>query len=368
MQLSPPGYIAELEPYVPGAPIEWVARQYGITHSVKLASNENPLGPSPMAVAAMAQALETINRYPDGGGYRLTRAISDKYGIPADNIVLGNGSDEIIELLSRLLLTPGDEVVIAHPSFSMYTLTARGLGATPVLAPLKDYVIDLAAIQARISRKTRLVFLCNPNNPTGTALPMDQLRAFLAQAPSNVLVVIDEAYIEYVRDSRLGSLIADAAQDRPIAVLRTFSKLYGLAGLRIGFGVMPKNMVDWINRIRSPFNTNSLAQTAAVAALADDDFIARSLNLAHAGIDHMHHQLTRMGLTVIDSQTNFLLIDLHVDADRICQSLLGQGIIVRSMRSTGYPQCIRVNAGLPAENQAFLDALKSLVSTGGQLP
>jgi len=361
MQISPPGYIADLEPYVPGAPIEWVERRYGITHSVKLASNENPLGPSPMAVAAMAQALETVNRYPDGGGYRLTRAIADKYGIPTDNIVLGNGSDEIIELLSRLLLAPGDEVVIPHPSFSMYTLTARGLGATPVPAPLKDYAIDLAAVQARMSGKTRLIFLCNPNNPTGTAVSMDQLRAFLTQMPSNVLVVIDEAYIEYVRDSRFGSLIADAAQDRPIAVLRTFSKLYGLAGLRIGFGVMPKTMVDWINRIRSPFNTNSLAQTAAAAALEDDDFVARSLELAHTGIDYMHRELERMGARVIASQTNFLLIDLRVDADPICQALLARGIIVRSMRSTGYPQCIRVNAGMPSENQAFLDALKSLV-------
>ena len=342
--------------------MEEVEREYGISDSVKLASNENPLGPSPKAMAAITHALSKLNRYPDGAAHDLTRALSRHLDVPAESLILGNGSDELIGLLCMALLQPGDEAIIPRPSFLMYDISVRATGATPVFMPLRDMAIDLEGILGRITPETRMVFICNPNNPTGTIVEKNSFRGFLDKLPSNVAVVIDEAYAEFVRDAAYARGMAFLPEYPNLAVLRTFSKAYGLAGLRIGYGVMAQELAELLHRIRPPFNASSLAQAGALAALGDQEFLQKTVSLVHNGLDDLYTALEARGIHYIPSQANFFMIDMGKSADAVFEQMLRLGIIVRSMKSYGYPEFIRINAGLPEENQRFLKALDTIRS------
>ena len=357
MKLNIPASIKAIAPYVPGKPIEELERELGIRDSVKLASNENPLGPSPLAIEAMAKALVKLHRYPDGACHDLLAQLVERFDISPAQIVMGNGSDDILALLARVLLQPGDEVIIPAPSFLLYSTAALSAAAIPVVVPLKDMVINLEAIREKVGPKTRLIFICNPNNPTGTVVGRQAFEAFLATLPDHVVVVVDEAYFEFVRDP--GCVSGIAFLDSPVAVvtLRTFSKVYGLAGLRVGYGIMPEPLAEMLHRVRMPFNVNSMAQVAAVAALNDTVFYDRTVELVHQGLDFLYKSMEQRGLRFYPSQANFFLIDVKTSAQEVFESMLREGVIIRSMKSYGYPEFIRVNVGLPAENERFLSVL-----------
>ena len=362
MRLRIPDYIQAIAPYVPGKPIEALEREYGISDSIKLASNENPLGPSPRALSAIGDCLATLHRYPDGAGHRLTRKIAQANGIAPANVVIGNGSDDIIALLVRALIQPGDRVIVPHPSFLMYDITAAAAGAVIDAVPLREMTMDLSAMAAAVTADTRLVFVCNPNNPTGTVVTQAAFDRFMANLPDHVVAVVDEAYIEFARDPACLKTGRPSDLQRPLVTLRTFSKAYGLAGLRVGYGIMPESLAEVINRVRQPFNVNAVAQAAAQAALDDHRFLKASLNLVHRGVESLHAALADMGLTCFPTQANFFLIDVKQPADAVFEAMLHQGVIVRSMRAYGFPTCIRVNVGLASENDRFLKAIATVLS------
>lgn len=358
MKLSVPDYILSIQPYVPGKPLETIEREYGIVDSIKLASNENPLGPSPMAVQAIKNTIDKLNRYPDGSGHVLIQKISEHFGLLPQSIVLGNGSDEIINMLALAFIRPGDEVILPRPSFLMYEIAVRSSNATPVFVPLTSLSIDLEGMKKRITDRTRMIFLCNPNNPTGTIISKNKFEDFLKSIPFDIIVVIDEAYIEFVRDQDCADSLEYFNNSRPLVILRTFSKAYGLAGLRIGYGLMPEEIAGVLNRIRMPFNANLLAQTGAAAALDDKDFLKTVITLVHEGLDFLHDALDRLGVQYYPTQANFFLIDVGTDADEVFERMLREGVIVRSMKSYGYPSYIRINVGLHEENVRFIKALE----------
>ncbi|MFH1076529.1 MAG: histidinol-phosphate transaminase [Pseudomonadota bacterium] len=352
----------DIAPYPPGKPIEELEREYGVHDAIKLASNENPLGPSPKAIAAISSAIAGLNRYPDGSGYYLTQRLADKLNVAPEQIVLGNGSNEIIELIIRTFLQPGDEVISPFPSFLMYDLLVRSAGCLSKVVPLRDFRPDLEAICDMVNERTRLIFISNPNNPTGTILTRDEFERFLNKIPHNVIVAVDEAYKEFVQSKDYPDGIDYIRSDGvAVAVLRTFSKAYGLAGLRIGYGVMPVQLAGYIHRVRQPFNTNSLAQVAALAALDDHEFLANTLDVVHRGIEYFYRELKQMGVRYYSTETNFLLIDVVKDAKRVYEDMLHEGVIVRAMNAYGYPTFIRVTAGAPSENERFIIALKKVL-------
>ncbi|MFH2219407.1 MAG: histidinol-phosphate transaminase [Pseudomonadota bacterium] len=361
MKLSVPDYILSIEPYVPGKPLEELEREYGISKSIKLASNENPLGPSPLAVKAIQNAVGKLNRYPDGSGHDLVHRLAEHLSVSPGNIVLGNGSDEILSMLTIALLKPGDEALLPQPSFLMYEIAVRCAGVKPVSVPLTSRSIDLEKIRDSVSPGTRMIFLCNPNNPTGTIILKKEFENFLNGLPNDVVVVMDEAYIEFVRNKDCARGIEHLDSDRPLVTLRTFSKAYGLAGLRIGYGVMPAEIANLLNRVRMPFNANTLAQVGAVAALDDDVFLRKTLRLVHEELDFLWDRLEQMGVRYFPSESNFFLIDVAKDADEVFETMLQQGVIVRSMRSYGYPEYIRINVGLHDENIRFIEALEKVI-------
>lgn len=362
MKLKIPDNILAIKPYKPGKPIEELEREYGIERSIKLASNENPLGPSPKAVKAIQEGLGQLNRYPDGSGYDLLQKLAEHLGVSPNNIILGNGSDEIIGMLTCALLRSGDEAILPQPSFLMYEIMTRFANATPVFVPLTDLAIDLKAIMSRMTSRTRMVFLCNPNNPTGTAISKADFENFMDSISAEVIVVVDEAYFEFVREpEKCASSIEYLDEARPLVTLRTFSKIYGLAGLRIGYGIMPAAITDLLNRIRQPFNASSLAQVGAIAALDDQDFLQKTLTLIHQGLDFLYAELDRLKIKYFPTQTNFILIDVARDADTVFESMLKHGVIVRSMASYGYPRYIRINVGLETENARFIEVLENVL-------
>ena len=361
MKLKVPENILSLKPYKAGKPLEELEREFGIRGSIKLASNENPLGPSPMAVAAMRNALAKLHRYPDSSGYYLINKLSDKLGVPAAQIVLGNGSDDVIGMLARVFLQAGDEAIMTSPSFLMYEIFVRSMNAKPVFVPLKELSVDLAAIGEAVSEKTRIIFITNPNNPTGSYVTKDAFESFLSQVPPQVVVVLDEAYIEFASDPKCLDGLALIGNDRPLAVMRTFSKAYGLAGIRIGYGVMPAEIAALLNRVRQPFNTNSLALAGAVAALDDDDFLNKTKTLIYKELAFLQGSLKQMGVVCFPTQANFFLIDVKQNADVVFDALLKEGVIVRSMISYGYPEYIRINVGTHEENVRFLSALDKVL-------
>ncbi len=361
MKLRIPEHLLSINPYVAGKPLEELEREYGISGSVKLASNENPLGPSPKAIRAIEKALEKLHRYPDSNGYYLIKKLCASLNVGPENIVLGNGSDDIIGLVAHACLQPGDEAILPEPSFLMYTIEITGTGATPIFVPLKSLRIDLDGILDRITPKTRLIFLCNPHNPTGTIILKHEFERFLEKVPPETAVIIDEAYIEFVRDRDCLNSVDYLDSENALIILRTFSKAYGLAGLRVGYGIMPPEISNLLNRIRQPFNTGTLAQIGAMAALDDLHFVQKTREITHSGLDFLYGALEKMSLRYFPTHANFFLIDVGRDADEIFKRMLQEGVIVRSMTSYGYPQYIRINVGLPEENERFIKALKKII-------
>lgn len=361
MKLSVPDYIRTISPYVAGKPMEELEREYGIKHPVKLASNENPLGPSPKALKAVDAALKNLHRYPDAGAYYLVNKLAEKLNLSPANIVLGTGSDEVIGMLTRVFLQPGDEAILSEHSFLMYEIMIRCDGAVPVWVPLKSLEIDLDEMKRKISPKTRMIFLTSPNNPTGMIIRRKEFDRFIEGIPPEVVIVLDEAYIEFATDAECLKGLDYLDSGRAIVTLRTFSKIYGLAGLRIGYGVMPEEMTSLLNRVRQAFNTNSLAQIAATAALDDDEFLQKTLTTIRDGLKFLYAALDDMGVSYFPTQSNFFLIDVKQSADEVFKRMLKQGVIVRSMSSYGFPQYIRINAGLPAENERFIEAFKKVL-------
>ena len=357
MKLSVPDYILSLKPYVAGKPLEELEREYGIKDAVKLASNENPLGPSPLALEAIRRTAENLHRYPNSGSYDLCQHLSRHLNIKCENIVLGNGSDDLIAMLARVLLQPGDEAILPEPSFLFYEIVIQSSGAVPVGIPLKAGTTDLEGMLERIGPKTRLVFINNPHNPTGSLIAKQALDAFVKAIPNNIVLVIDEAYIEFVRDPSCPNSIDYLNSDKTVVGLRTFSKAYGLAGLRIGYGLMPVYFAELLHRVRQPFNVNSLAQAAAIAAFEDKEFLAKTVQLVNDEMDFIYQALDELDIRYYRSSANFLLIQLAKNADEVFEDLLRQGVIVRSMTSYGYPDCIRANVGLHHENVRLLEAL-----------
>jgi histidinol-phosphate aminotransferase len=311
----------------------------------------------------MQAAISSLHRYPDGSGYLLINKLADTLAVSSGQIVLGNGSDDVIGMLARAYLRAGNEAVMTAPSFLMYEILVRSVGATPVFVPLKSLAVDLDAMLSAISHRTRMIFLNNPNNPTGTFLKTAEFDAFLSRLPEDVVVVMDEAYIEFAQDPDCVNGLEWIQNNRPLAVLRTFSKIYGLAGIRIGYGVMPSEMASLLNRIRQPFNVNSLAQAAAIGALDDDEFLNKTKALVHEELSFMQAHLNKIGVEIFPTQANFFLIDVKGDADAVFDTMLREGVIVRSMVSYGYPQYIRVNAGLRKENIRFLSALEKVLKS-----
>ncbi len=357
-----PDHIRETTPYPPGKPIEELEREYGIKNAIKLASNENPLGASPKAIKAMEEALSKVNRYPDGSGFYLRKKISQKFGVPFDGIVLGNGSNEIIEMVYRAFLKDGDEVIVPQPSFLIYGIAARVLGAKPVAINLRDYRIDLKAMAKAVTPKTKVVVVNNPNNPTGTVVFKEEWEEFLRSIPEDIVVILDEAYVEFIRTKHSINGLDYVLSSSPYVIsIRTFSKIYGLAGLRIGYAITLPEVADYLNRVRQPFNVNLLAQVAALASLDDDEFLEKTRKLTWESLDHFYSVLGSMGLSYIPTETNFLLIELPVPAKEIYKKLLYRGIITRAMDSYGLERFLRVSVGLPEENQRFLEALKKVL-------
>ena len=361
-QMKPlvPDYIANLTAYPPGKPIEEVEREYGIKGSIKLASNENPLGPSPKAVEAIKNHLSTLHRYPDGSCYYLKERLAERLGIPKNRIILGNGSNEIIELIVRAFLRAGDEAVMAHPAFIVYQMIVQAAGGKNVILPLKEFTHDLEAMAGAVTGKTRLVFITNPNNPTGTIVKRDAFERFLKRVPEDVIVVMDEAYFEYVSDPEYPNGM-DYINDRLVVSLRTFSKIYGLAGLRIGYGVASEEIINYLEKVRQPFNVNSLAQVAAMAALDDQGHVEKSVSINSDGLSYLYRELDCMGLSYVKSQANFLLIDMKGDCAKIYQELMKKGVIVRPMGIYNLNNYLRITVGLPEENKRFIEALKGVV-------
>lgn len=361
MKLNVPENILSIDPYEPGKPIDFLEREYGIEHAIKLASNENPVGTSPMAAKAIVDHVSTMNRYPDGSALKLTRKLADKYDVGIGNVIVGNGSDDIINLLAMAFLGGGGEAVMPIPSFLMYEISVKSAGGKPVMVPLDGLEIDLDAMAGAVTDETVIVFLTNPNNPTGSYFTKSQIAGFLERLPENILVVMDEAYIEFARTTDIYNTLDHPLSDPRVITLRTFSKAYGLAGFRVGYGVMDASIISVLHRIRQPFNVNSLAQVAALAALDDHVFLAKGIEVMQQGIDYLTAALTAMGIEVFPTQANFFLMDLKRDATKVFNDLLPHGIITRSMKSYGFPTYLRISAGLPKENEAFIAALKKVL-------
>lgn len=352
--------IAGLQPYVPGKPIEELQRQYGVRDVIKLASNESPIGPSQAAQAAIALATRDLTRYPDGNGYSLKLALSEKFQVDAKQITLGNGSNDVLELIARCFASPADEVMFAQHAFAVYALVAQAIGAKLVEVPAKDYGHDLPAIQRAITAKTKLIFIANPNNPTGTYLPASEVYAFLQLVPDNVIVVLDEAYVEY-GDNEQNSI--DWLNTFPnLIICRTFSKAYGLAGLRVGFALSSPEIADLLNRLRQPFNVNHLAMCAAIAALGDEDYLQRAKQVNTEGMQQYIDGFNALGLSYIPSKANFICVDVATNAAEIYEKLLQQGVIVRPVAAYGLPTHLRISIGLEHENQRCLTALANSLS------
>ena len=351
-------WILELEPYAPGKPIEELERELGIKDSVKLASNENPLGPSPKAIEAILDLAAGVHRYPDGACFALRAALSDRLGVPPDQLVFGAGSDELLELLAKVFLEPEGEIVYAWPSFAMYPIVAQGMGARAVQVLLtNDHVHDLDAMAAAVTDATRIVIVCNPNNPTGTSVGAAELERFAAALPEDVVLVIDEAYAEYARRPDFPDSLA-LVRNRPgTIVLRTFSKIYGLAGLRVGYSVSDVELAGLLERARHPFNVNLLAEAAASAALSDDAHVERSRENNARGAETLERELRALGIRTWPTDANFLLAETGAG---IYQELLRLGVIVRPMGGFGLPDCVRITIGTPEENEKLVKALQTL--------
>lgn len=362
-----PDYVRAIAPYQGGKPIAEVAREFGLDESkiIKLASNENPLGMPESAKQAMLRTLTDIGRYPDANGFELKQAITSKYGVPQEWITLGNGSNDILELAAHAFVQPGQSVVYAQYSFAVYALATQAVGGRAIVVAARNYGHDLEAMANAITSDTKLVFIANPNNPTGTFIPAAEIEAFLKKVPQDVVVVLDEAYNEYLAPELQYDSVEWVRQYPNLLVSRTMSKAYGLAGLRIGFGIAQPSITDLLNRIRQPFNVNSMAQAAAVAALTDAGFLQKSAKLNAEGYRQLTKVFDAMDIEYVPSYGNFVLFRVGNDdgaGARANLALLKRGIIVRPVGNYELPQWIRVSIGLPEENEAFIAALKQVLA------
>ncbi|HVJ57319.1 MAG TPA: histidinol-phosphate transaminase [Terrimicrobiaceae bacterium] len=356
-------HILKLVSYEPGKPVEELAREMGLRPEeiVKLASNENPLGPSPKAVAAMREALDRAHFYPDGGGWALRTAIAEKLGLTRENVVLGNGSNEIIEFIGHAFLRPGDEVITARHAFAVYTLMAQLFGAKTIEVPDPGFTHDLNAMLAAVSWRTRQIFIANPNNPTGTMVGQQEIDDFMGRVPEEVLVVFDEAYYEFLDNPP--NVLKFVRDGRNVVIMRTFSKIQGLAGLRIGYGLASKEIAEVLQKTRQPFNANSIAQAGALAGIYDDEYMRETRELTHEGREFLQSTFLSMGLEFVPSAANFVLVRVG-DGDKVVEALLRRGLIVRAMRSYKLPEWIRVSVGTMDQNRRFVAELQRLNSEG----
>ncbi len=362
LHISAPG-ISELKPYLPGKPLSELERELGISHSIKLASNENPLGASPTVAEAIKQALPELARYPDGSGFELRQTLARKHSIAPECITLGNGSNDVLDMVARVFLAPGTESLFSQYAFAVYPICSQAVGATLAVAPARDYAHDLDAMRARVGPNTRVVWIANPNNPTGTWLARDALLAFLSDLPPQVIVVLDEAYTEYVEQTDYPDGTQWLERFPNLIVTRTFSKAYGLASLRLGYALSHPDIADLLNRVRQPFNVNSLAQVAALAALEDQNFIEQSLAINRTGMRQIIDGIEALGLEYIPSVGNFFSVDMGREAAPIDKALLQQGCITRPLANYGMPNHLRFTIGLEAENARLLKGLREVLPT-----
>ncbi|OGW90736.1 MAG: histidinol-phosphate transaminase [Omnitrophica bacterium RIFCSPHIGHO2_02_FULL_63_14] len=355
-------HLAAVKNYQPGKPIEELEREYGVRNAVKLASNENALGPSPRAVRAMRAALGCVNRYPDSGCFRLRQKLAGKLRVPPGWIVFGNGSDELLVMAMRAFAGAGDRVVIADPTFLIYEIAAQAENASVVKVPIRGFRYDLEGMRSAIDGATKLVFIANPDNPVGTYVRRAALEEFMAAVPSGVTVVLDEAYHEFAAAKKdYPDALALLKRYANLIVTRTFSKAYGLSGLRIGYALAQGPVASALAKVREPFNVNLLAQVAAEAALDDRAHLQKTLRMTRAGLSYLNRELEKLGLKVIETATNFALCDLGRDAGAVYEALLRRGVIIRPMAAWGLPTFIRVTVGMPAENKKFIEALKQIL-------
>ncbi|TMQ17195.1 MAG: histidinol-phosphate transaminase [Candidatus Rokuibacteriota bacterium] len=354
-------HILGIAPYEPGKPVEELERELGIHDAIKLASNENPLAPSDRVQQAIRAALTNLNRYPDGSGYYLRQALAKKHDVTGDQVVLGNGSNELIELLVRTFLRPGDEAVVPHPSFVVYPMIVQAAGGIRVMVMLKDHRLDLEAMARAITPMTKIVFIANPNNPTATIVTADEVAHFMSRVPERTIVVFDEAYIEFAHGPDFPETLAYVKQGRKVVVLRTFSKAASLAGLRVGYGVADADAIALMHRIRQPFNVNALAQVAALAALEDDSHTLECVRMIEAGRHYLYDEFNALGVKYVPSRGNFILVDVGRSASDIYQRLLKEGVIVRPMTPFGMESALRITVGTPQENRRLVKALRNVL-------
>lgn len=354
-------HILGIAPYEPGKPVEELERELGIPDAIKLASNENPLPPSDRVQQAIIAALGHLNRYPDGSAFYARQAVAKKHGFTPDQIVLGNGSNDLIELVVRSFMRPGDEAVVPHPSFVVYPMIVQAVGGIRVMVMLRDYRLDLEAMARAITPQTKVVFIANPNNPTATMVTADEVEHFMARVPERTIVVFDEAYIEFALGPDFPDALSYVRQGRKVVVLRTMSKAASLAGLRVGYAVADADAVSLMNRIRQPFNVNSLAQAAALAALEDDNHVVECVRMNEAGKAYLYDEFRALGVKYVPSRANFILVDVGRNAADIYQKLLHEGVIVRPMTSFGMETALRITVGTPDENRRLVKGLRAVL-------
>ena len=356
--------ILDIAPYEPGKPIEELERELEIAGAIKLASNENPFPPPPGVLQAIRQVLGGLNRYPDGSGFYLRHALAKRHGVSPDAIVLGNGSNELLELVARTFVRHGEEVVFPHPSFVVYPSIVQSVGGIRVVVTLKDHRLDLGTMARAVTPLTKLVFIANPNNPTGTIVTADEVEKFLNDIPERVIVVFDEAYVDFAHGPDFPDSLAYLRQGRRVLVLRTFSKVASLAGLRVGYAVADPDCIALVNRIRQPFNVNTIAQVAALAALEEEAHARQTVAMIQDGIKTLYRAFTELGIRYVPTRANFILVEMR-DAARVYQQLLRQGVIVRPMASFGLERALRITVGTPEENAKLIQALRTILGKKG---
>ncbi|MBT9141959.1 MAG: Histidinol-phosphate aminotransferase [Dehalococcoidia bacterium] len=357
--------IMAIKPYVPGKPVEEVERELGLSGVIKMASNENPLGPAPAAIAKMQEVINKVAVYPDGNCYYLKNALAKALNLTPAHLLVGNGSDEVIKLIAEAFLSEGEEAVVAEPTFSEYDFAVKIMGGQTVVVPTKNYTHDLEAMAAAVTEKTKLLFVCNPNNPTGTKVGKEEVKTFLNKLPDGLITVFDEAYYEYVVDEDFPQTLDFVREGRNVIVLRTFSKIYGLAGLRIGFGVAKPELIGLLSRVREPFNVNMVAQAAALAALGDQEHLLRSRQMNEEGKQYLCRQFDRLGLPFVPTHANFIWVRIKADCNDVFTKLLHRGVIVRTGDIFGAPDVIRVTIGTAEQNQRFIEALTEVLTEEG---
>ena len=356
-------HILGIAPYEPGKPVEELERELGIHDAIKLASNENPLPPSDRVQQAIIAALSHANRYPDGSGFYLRQAVAKKHGFTPDQIMLGNGSNDLIELIVRSFMRPGDEAVVPHPSFVVYPMIVQAVGGIRVMVMLRDSRLDLEAMARAITPQTKIVFIANPNNPTATIVTKSEVDHFMARIPERTIVVFDEAYFEFAQGPDFPDVLSYVREGRKVLVLRTFSKANSLAGLRVGYAVGDADAVSLMNRIRQPFNVNSLAQVAALAAIEDETHVLECVRMNEAGKAYLYEEFKTLGVKYVPSRANFILVDVGRNAADIYQKLLHEGVIVRPMTSFGTETALRITIGTPDENRRLIKGLRAVLGS-----